>query len=79
MATNVEIKKNKNENNLSMLKRFSRKVIEAGIINKVKSERYEQRKASDFVKKKNKLKVLKKKAEYEQLYKLGKIAPRKKR
>jgi ribosomal protein S21 len=78
MAKNVEINKNKNENNLSMLKRFSRKVIEAGIINKVKSERYATRKASDFVKKKNKLKVLKKREEYEALYKLGKIVRKRK-
>jgi ribosomal protein S21 len=78
MAKNVEIKKNKNENNLSMLKRFSRKVIEAGIINKVKSERYETRKASDYVKKKNKLKTLKKRENYEKLFKLGKVVKKRK-
>lgn len=73
MSINIKIEKNKNENNLSMIKRFSRKMQESGIINKVKSERYADRNKSDFVKKKNKLKTLSKKAEFEKMFKLGKI------
>lgn len=74
MATNVEIERKKNESSTSMIKRFTRKVQETGIINRVKSERYEERTPSEYTKKKNKLKVLKKKAEYEKMFKLGKIS-----
>ncbi len=73
MATNVVIERKKNESSTSMIKRFTRKVQETGVINRVKSERYEERMPSEYTKKKNKLKVLKKKAEYEKMFKLGKI------
>lgn len=78
MAINVEIKKKNNENNLSMLKRFNRKVQESGVINKLKSKRYAERHPSDFTKKKNKLKALDKKTKFEELYKLGKLTGKKK-
>ena len=79
MAVNIQVTKTKNENNLSLLKRFSRKVIESGIINKVKSERYTLRKPSDFTKKKNKLKSLDKRAKYDALFKMGKVVKKKKK
>jgi len=77
MANNVEIIKKKNESNISLLKRFGRKVQEAGVIRKSKTIRYAERPKSDFVKKKNKLKTLKKTAEIEKQIKLGKITPKK--
>lgn len=75
MAKNVEVAKKKNETNISLLKRFSRKVQEAGVIRKSKNIRYAERPQSDFVKKKNKLKSLKKTSEIEKKIKLGKITP----
>jgi len=76
MANNVEIIKKKNESNISLLKRFGRKVQEAGVIRKSKSIRYAERPKSDFVKKKNKIKTLTKTAEIEKQIKLGKITPK---
>lgn len=77
MAKNVEVEKKKNETNISLLKRFGRKVQEAGVIRKSKTIRYAEKPESDFVKKKNKLKSLKKTAEIEKKIKLGKITPNK--
>ena len=44
--TVIEVKKNPNENNASVLRRFSRKVQESNIIQKVKGSRYNERKES---------------------------------
>jgi ribosomal protein S21 len=38
--TVIEVRKNPNENNSSVLRRFSRRIQESGIIRKVKSSRY---------------------------------------
>jgi ribosomal protein S21 len=76
MAVNVEISKKKNENNMSLLKKFGRRVQESGILQHSRKIRYASRSESDYVKKKNKLHSLRKKEEIEELVKLGKIAPR---
>ncbi|HMO78688.1 MAG TPA: hypothetical protein PJ997_00680 [Candidatus Paceibacterota bacterium] len=73
MATNVELTKNKNENNLNLLKRFGRKVQESGVLQYKRNIRYAERPMSDYVKKKKKLKSLTKKKEIEKLVKLGKL------
>ena len=75
MAKNVEITKKKNESNISVLKRFGRKVQEAGVIRKSKEIRYAERPNSAFLKKKGKLKSLSKTAEIEKQIKLGKLNP----
>jgi ribosomal protein S21 len=79
MAINVKITKKNNENSVSVLKRFTRRVQESGVIIKVKSKRYAERLPSDYTKKKNKLKSLKKRGEFQKLFKLGKIAATTKR
>ena len=71
--TVVEIQKNPNENNMSVLRRFSRKVQESSVIQKVKSGRYNKRKDSKLKVKQGTLKYLKKRKENEKLRKLGKI------
>ena len=43
MITVIEVKKNTNENNMNLVRRFTRKVQESGIIQKVKSKRYNER------------------------------------
>ena len=73
MAINVKITKKNNENSVSVLKRFSRRVQESGVIIKVKSKRYAERLPSDYTKKKNKLKSLKKRADFQKQFKLGKV------
>lgn len=76
MATNVEIEKNKNENNLSVIKRFTRRVNESGVLNKVRGNRWLTREPSDFARKQKKLNSLKKKAVVEKMIKLGKMPER---
>jgi ribosomal protein S21 len=69
----IEIKKNPNENNASILRRFSRKIIESGIIRKVKGARYNERKESKLKIKKSTLKRMARRKEVEHLKKLGKV------
>ena len=71
--TVIEVKKNPNENNASVLRRFSRRIQESNIIQKVKNNRYSERKESKLKVKKSALKRMAKRKENEKLRKLGKI------
>jgi len=71
--TIIEVRKNPNENNASVLRRFSRKIQESNIIQKVKGSRYNERKESKLKVKKSALKRIVKRKEREKLRKLGKI------
>ncbi len=73
---NVEVTKNANENNLGIIRRFTKKVQGSGILPKVRSKRYSLRDLSFYKKKKNTLKNLKRKAEIMELIKMGKMADR---
>lgn len=73
---NVEITKGANENGLSTLKRFTRKVQGSGVLPRIRSIRYASRKLSPYVRKKKTLKVLGRRAERAELIKLGKITER---
>ena len=79
MATNVDIKKTKNDNNLGLLRKFSRKVKISGVLQKKRSLRYFDRNDSDFKKKANALTKIEKRKDYEQKEKMGLIKPRTKR
>jgi ribosomal protein S21 len=79
MATNVEITRKNNESGVSMIKRFTKKVQESGVLPRVRSIRYAERQPSTYTKKKARLKSLNKKAEFEKAYKLGKITSFKRR
>ena len=70
----IEVKKNPNENNASIVRRFSRRIQESGVIRGVKSLRYNKRKESKLIVKRSALKKLKKRKEIEVLKKLGKIS-----
>ncbi|MDO8658969.1 MAG: hypothetical protein Q7K54_00035 [Candidatus Parcubacteria bacterium] len=72
--TVIEVKKNPNENNSSVLRRFSRRIQESGIIRKVKGSRYNLRKESKLKAKKSALKRMSRRLEIEKLKKLGKMA-----
>ncbi|KKU50442.1 MAG: hypothetical protein UX71_C0001G0097 [Parcubacteria group bacterium GW2011_GWA1_47_10] len=71
--TVIEVRKNPNENNSSVLRRFSRRIQESGIIRRVKSSRYNERKESKLKVKKSALKRMQRRKEIEKLKKLGKI------
>ena len=72
MITVIEVKKNANESNMNLLRRFTRKVQESGIIQKVKSKRYNKRTESKVKVKVATLKRLARKKNQEKLFKLGK-------
>jgi ribosomal protein S21 len=72
----IQVSKNPNENNASVMRRFSRRVQESGIIHKVKGSRYNERKESKLKVKKSALKRMGRRKEIEKLRKLGKIASR---
>ena len=74
--TVIEIKKNSNENNASLLRRFSRKVMDSGIIMTVKKNRYNERETSKLSLKVTKLRRLTRHKEVEKLKKLGKMKER---
>lgn len=69
----IEVNRNLSENNAGVLRRFSRKVQESNIIQKVKGSRYNKRKESKLTVKKSALKKLGRRKEIEKLRKLGKI------
>jgi len=69
----IEVKKNPNENNASILRRFSRRIQESGIIRKVKANRYSVRKESKLKVKKGALKKMGRRKEIEHLKKMGKM------
>ncbi len=72
MITVIEVKKNTNESNMNLVRRFSRKVLESGIIQKVKSKRYNERAESKVKVKIATLKRINRKKVQEKLQKLGK-------
>ncbi len=77
MATNVDIKKTKNDNNLGLLRKFSRRVKISGVLQKKRSLRYFERNTSDFKKKANALTKIEKRNEYENKEKMGTLKPKK--
>lgn len=76
MATNVQVDKNANESTSNVIRRFTKRVQNAGIIPRVRKNRYHTRIKSDNVRREARLKKLVKKTEYEKQVKLGKIAER---
>lgn len=74
MAIQAEVTKSGNENPLSTIRKFSRRVQGAGLVKTLRARRYYSRQASKTVKKKRALKLLKRRSEYRRLLKEGKIA-----
>lgn len=73
MSINVEVTKTGNENNVNLLRRFTRRVQGSGVLPRVRSKRYAMRKPSEYVKKKKTLKTLARRKEVNVLIKLGKM------
>lgn len=74
MAINVDITRTNSESNMTLLKKFSRKVQESGVVPRAKSIRYAERKPSKYKMKKNKIELLKRKEDFNKLLKLGKVS-----
>ncbi len=73
VSVNIEVSKNPNENNLSVLRRFTKRVQAAGILPRVRSKRYKEREQSYNVRKNKTVAYLKKKEEIAELVKAGKV------
>jgi ribosomal protein S21 len=76
MAINAEVSRNTNENSMGVLRRFTRRVQETGVLPRVRSIRYAERTESDYTRRKNKLKQLGRRAALQKQIKLGKVQPR---
>ncbi|XKT75123.1 MAG: 30S ribosomal protein S21 [Patescibacteria group bacterium UBA2103] len=74
-ATRVEVSKKGSENTSSLIRRFSRKAMGAAIVRTMRNRRFFDRPLSKNVQRKKKLHSLDKRANYEQMVKLGKIDP----
>lgn len=73
MTVNAEVLKNDNETAINLIRRFSKRVQGAGLIQEMRGRRYHSRIKSREVQKKHTLKVLKRREERQELIKLGKM------
>ncbi|MBI2644438.1 MAG: hypothetical protein HYW95_02965 [Candidatus Wildermuthbacteria bacterium] len=69
----LEVRKNERETNLSLIRRFTKRLRASGILNSAKRARFRARPKSEQTKKKAAIRRLEKRQEYEKLVKLGKI------
>lgn len=74
---NIELTKNNNENNLGIIRRFSKKVKSSGIIPRMRSIRYHSRPETGFLRKKKALRTIERRAEIEDMIKMGKMPEKK--
>jgi ribosomal protein S21 len=72
---NVQVDKGAAENNLSVLRRFTKRVQGSGILSRVRGIRYYERNRSHYVHKKNALTRIAMKEEILTNIKLGKVKP----
>ena len=76
MGVNAEVQKNENETAVNLIRRFSKRVQGAGVIQRLRGRRYHSRQKSKEVRRKHTLKVLKRREEVHELIKLGKMLER---
>ena len=72
-SVNVEVVKGPSENNLSVLRRFTKRVQAAGVLPRVRGRRYAERIKSENVRRAKTLAHLKKRESVQELIKLGKM------
>ncbi len=70
---NVAVEKTATENPTGLIRRFTKRVQDSGVIRRVRSLRYETRNESSYVRRKKALKGIARKAEVEVLVRLGKM------
>lgn len=73
MATNVEVTKSGNDNNLGLIRKFTKRVQGSGILSRLRGIRYSSRKPSEYVKKKKTLKKIAARTKIRELIKMGKM------
>lgn len=72
-SNTIEVVKGATETSMSLMRRFSKRVSGSGIVRWSRSRRYNERMKSDLKVKREAIKRLAKKINYERLKKLGKI------
>lgn len=73
MAANAEVSRNEGESAINLIRRFSKRVQGAGVIPRVRSNRYHSRSKSKAVQRKGALKRIARRDEIQELIKLGKM------
>lgn len=73
MAINVEVAKGATDNNLGLIRKFTKRVQGSGILPRLRSARYSVRKLSEYVKKKKTLKKIASREKIRELIKMGKM------
>ncbi len=73
MAANAEVTKNDGESAINLIRRFSKRVQGAGVIPRIRGNRYHTRVKSKAVQRKGALKRLSRREEVTELIKLGKM------
>lgn len=76
---NVQVSKGQSENIAGLIRRFQKRVQEAGILPRVRSLRYSNRELSDLKTKRAKLRKIENTLKYEKAKRMGKVIERKKR
>lgn len=76
---NVKVEGSESESNRNILRRFSRRVRNSGVVNKAKEQRERSRPMSETQKKQAKLRRLRRLKEVDELIKLGKLPDRRRR
>jgi len=71
--TNVEVIANSNEPNSSVVRRFTQRVRNSGLLRAARNGRYALRSKSKYIKKQEALKMIARGKEIERLKKLGKM------
>lgn len=74
MATNIEVEKTGTENTGAILRKFTQRMRSSGIVQKMRKIRYRTRDLSPTVRRKETLRRIDRKEEFEQLIKEGKIS-----
>ncbi|MCX6731546.1 MAG: hypothetical protein NTX55_00985 [Candidatus Parcubacteria bacterium] len=69
----IEVRKSENESTIGLIKRFTKKIKESGILFSARSSRFRNRPKSDLRKKKDAIKKVQQKKKMDYLRKLGKI------
>ncbi len=73
MAANAEVTKNEGESAINLIRRFSKRVQGAGVIPRIRANRYHSRQKSKAVQRKGALKRISRRDEVAELIKLGKM------
>lgn len=69
----LEVKKQNRETSQALIRRFTRRIQQSGILHRARKIRFKERKKSEQMKKRAALRREELKREYERLEKLGKI------